>query len=456
MASIIKRKDSYFIMVSCGYDLDGKQLRKNMTFTPPVGMTPKQIEKAVNEEATLFERKVKLGQVLDSNVSFFEFSQRWLSDYAELHLAPKTLSRYKDLLKRIIPAIGHIKLEKLQPHHLLEFYNKLTGDGSKNPNTYIAGESFLEAFKASGFSKASLEQQSGVSKPTVSKCFTGKPVAQESAIKVCQVLEIDIKKAFKLNSGKKPLSNKTISHHHRLISAILTTAVQWQVIFDNPAKRLKAPKVERKEAKFLDEKQTEKLLKLLQAENVQHRAMVILLIYSGVRRGELCGLEWKDIDFENRMIKVSRTSQYISGHGIFEKGTKNYSSERTIKLSSQVFIILEEFRKWQIAEKLRLGDRWVNSDRLFITAEGAPIHPDSVSGWFRNFIKKHGFPEISIHSLRHTNITLMLAAGVPLRTVSQRAGHAQMSTTSNIYAHAIQSADEKAATVLDYLFVMKC
>lgn len=105
---------------------------------------------------------------------------------------------------------------------------------------------------------------------------------------------------------------------------------------------------------------------------------------------------------------------------------------RTIKLPEQAFEHLKEFRKWQRKRHVEKGDRWVDYDRIFTQDDGTPVHPDSITGWFHAFISKTVLPQISIHSLRHTNITLLLAAGIPLRTVSYRAGHAQTSTTANI------------------------
>jgi hypothetical protein len=108
-------------MVSEGYGTDGRQKRKLMTWRPEVGMTKRQIKEEVNTQAVLFERRVRTGKVLDGHVRFGEFVERWRSDYAEPNLAPKTLVRYEELLKRILPAIGHIRLDKLQPHQLMAF-----------------------------------------------------------------------------------------------------------------------------------------------------------------------------------------------------------------------------------------------------------------------------------------------------------------------------------------------
>ena len=135
--------------------------------------------------------------------------------------------------------------------------------------------------------------------------------------------------------------------------------------------------------------------------------------------------------------------------GVFTKGTKTDSSVRSIKLPEQAFELLKEHRKWQRKKRIAMGDRWVDSDRIFAQDDGTPVHPDSITGWFHDFISRTDLPQISIHSLRHTNITLLLAAGIPLKTVSYRAGHAQTSTTANIYSHAIRTADEKAAEVLE-------
>jgi integrase len=109
---------------------------------------------------------------------------------------------------------------------------------------------------------------------------------------------------------------------------------------------------------------------------------------------------------------------------------------------------LKAYRREQRKQRLRLGDKWIDNDYIFKAWNGAPIRPDSLSAWFRKFVKGQDLPDVSIHSLRHTNATLMIMGGVPVRTVADRLGHAKASTTHDIYAHAIKSVDEKAAEVL--------
>ena len=449
MASIVERNGKYFIMVSTGYNQNGRQIRKTMTWKPEPGMTAKQIEKTVNEQAVFFEKKVLSGQMLDGSIIFAEFTERWQKDYAEANLAPKTYARYQSMLKRILPAIGHIRLDKLQPHHLMELYKDMGEDVNRRGISFLPNKEFMTTFKKKGWTMEQLSQNTGLHINTVYNIFKAIPVAGQTVRKVCDVLDIKAEKGFKPSKPLKGLSNKTIRHHHRLISSILNQAVFWQVIPSNPAQRVRPPKVERMEAKYLDEKQTAKLLELLENESMLHKTMIKLFILSGLRRGEMCGLEWKDIDFVNGLLTVRRSSQYVSGIGIFTKETKTLTSDRTIKLPKQAFELLRDYRKWQLAERLRAGDRWEDSDKIFIQYDGKSVHPDSISGWFRDFITKTDLPKVTIHSLRHTNITLLIAAGVPLRTVSYRAGHAQCSTTANIYSHALRTADERAAEVLE-------
>lgn len=191
------------------------------------------------------------------------------------------------------------------------------------------------------------------------------------------------------------------------------------------------------------------MIALLDKEPIQYRTIILLLINTGLRRGELCGLEWKDIDFKNAVLYVRRNTLYLPDRGIYDDTPKTASSQRAIKLPANCIPMLKEYRAWQAAERLKLGDQWQEHDRLFTRWNGEPIHPDTLTNWFSDFVKRNDLPPVTIHSMRHTNATLLIAAGTNLRTVSARLGHAQTSTTANVYSHAIQSADAAAAETLD-------
>ena len=141
MATIERRSNgSYLITVSSGYDSLGKQIRQRMTIPADdlAGMTDRQIQKAVNEKAVLFEKRVKDGKILDGeHLTLSEFVERWIKDYAEKQLAPKTLYENRKLLNlRILPALGHMRIGKIKPAHLISFYNNLTETGIRLDNRF--------------------------------------------------------------------------------------------------------------------------------------------------------------------------------------------------------------------------------------------------------------------------------------------------------------------------------
>lgn len=446
MATIRKRGNTYQIRVSCGYNSKGEQVIKTKTYKPLQPMTEKQLKKELDRQAVLFEEQCRSGQFMDGNITLSEFADKWFKEYAEKQLKAKTISGYNELMKRIIPALGHIRLARLQPHHLIEFYNNLAEGGIRVDTKYSPPEGFKELIKASGYTQKGIAEAAGVSEFVIRSCIDGRNISKNSAEKIGALLpEKDL---FTPVHGKTTLSDKTISEHHRLLSSMLTTAVQWQIIPQNPCERVKPPKVERKEAEALDEKQAAELIQCLQEEPIKYKTAVMLLLYTGLRRGELCGLEWSDIDFTHGIISVSKSILYLPDKGIFEDSTKNKSSERFVNIPDDMMKLLKAYKAEQRQKRLLMGDLWQGSNKVFTSENGGALNPDTLTSWFSRFIKRHNLPDAHIHTLRHTSATLLIAGGVDVATVSKRLGHADKTTTLNIYTHAIKSADERAAEKL--------
>lgn len=380
MATVAKRGNSYRIKVSLGYDSNGKQIIKSKTWTPEKGASKKQIQKELNKQTILFEEKCKKGLVLDSSIKFSEFAEKWIKDYGETQLRPRTLARYKELLKRINISIGHIKLEKLQPHHLTEFYKNLFEEGIRNDTKYKPFFNFDKFVKDLKITKVSLAKLSGVSIQVINLCFKGLNVNYQSALKISNALNKKIDDVFEPFEAKKYLSPKTMLYYHRLISVIMSTAVQWQLIISNPCERVKPPKVSKKEAKYLDEHQAKKLLSVIQNEDIKYKTIIEVLIYTEMRRGELCGLTWDDIDFKNKLLNINKSILYLSDRGVFEDLTKNQSSNRVIPISDNVIKSLKEYKKYQESQKLLLGSKWNGeNNKIFTSWNGGNIHPDTIS-----------------------------------------------------------------------------
>ena len=455
MANITKRTSksgelSYLIRVFIDEKANGRQTVKSMTFKPGIGLTQKQIEKKLNETVVLFEQKVRQGLIAyDGSIKFKEYADIWLDN---AQIAPKTKETYGFLLVRINQAIGHIKLQNVQAYHLEAFYKNLKEDNIKTPGSYAVSDKLDKIITEKKIKRKDLSVSAGIAPNAITIARKGGRISIASAEKIAAALDMPVKQIFKLNEATTRLSDKTILHHHRLISAILGKAKKERIIPYNVAiEHTNSPKLTKKEAAYLDDIQAQHVVELLLNEaDIRLKTCILLLLYSGVRRGELCGLEWKDIDYKQRIIHIKRASQYQKDNGIVEVPTKNENSVRTIKMPAFIFDIIKSYKTWWNLQKISNGSKWQgNENRLFIQADGKPINPDTINFWLEKFIEKNNLLHFTPHSLRHTFATLQIMAGVNIRTLQARGGWAQASTLVNTYSHAIKTADELAADALD-------
>ncbi len=252
----------------------------------------------------------------------------------------------------------------------------------------------------------------------------------------------------------KPLAPKTIRHNLSLISDVFGYAVKMGVVSENPCSKVTIPKGEVKEKQIYTPAEVERFLTLLNNEPLKYRTFFYLMIYSGFRRGEMLGLEWKDVDFENNIISVRRTSNYTAKKGVYTDTTKTKRSQRTLKFPQFIMDMLKEYKDEQDAEALRLSDRWVETDRLYVKWDGRPMQNGTPYFWLGEFCEKHGLPFYGLHSFRHLFCSLLVNQGVDIVTVSGALGHSCVSTTSNIYCHMLQEAQAKVsdavANALDF------
>ncbi len=390
--SIEKRgENTYRLVVSGGKNLDGTRCRKTKT----IHGTLKDAEIALAE----FITEVNRGLVPEGkSITFEEFFYIWDEKYASKELAPKTYSRYIGILKsRILPYLGSFPLDKIKPTDLMNFYDMLEND-------------------------------------------------------------TQIKRIAKNNGQRtlKPLSPKTILEHHRLISAMLQNAVYWQLLPSNPARRVKPPKTKKPKMEFFNDDECKLLIQSLielTGSKLKYKAAILLDIFSGVRRGELIGLEWSDVDLKNETININKSTQYLPENGIFDKDTKTESSNRIVPIPDYITKTLLEYKEWYDEQKNIWGDKWIESNKLFVQDNGKPMHPDTIGKWFKTYIEELGLPIIKFHGIRHTNATLMIANNVDIATVSARLGHASINTTIKYYVHPLEKNMRKAAYVLQDLLI---
>ena len=167
-------------------------------------------------------------------------------------------------------------------------------------------------------------------------------------------------------------------------------------------------------------------------------------MFGGFRRGEILGLEWNDIDFENNIVHIRRTVHYSKQLGYYDTEPKTKSSVRALKLPENVIYTLKQLQNEQLSDRLKLGDQWHNTNRLFTTWNGQQMNGSSPFAWLRKICKKYDLPTVNIHSFRHLNASLLISQGTDVKTVQSVLGHSLASTTLDIYAAAFQEREALA------------
>ena len=384
MATIRKRGDAYQIRVSTGYDVNGKHKEQAMTWKPEPGMTEKQIKKELNRQAVMFEEKCSHG-FCSSAIKFQNLAEEWFDIYAKLNLRQSTYQRLLQLTKRVYPAIGHLRIDKLSARQIQGFINSLAMEGTNELNG-------------------------------------------------------------------KPLARKTMVHYLSFISCVFSYAVRNDIVSENPCRKVIVPKGEEKEKEIYTQEEMMKLMELLQDEPLRYRVFFYLLAYTGFRRGEMLGLEWKDIDWENSLISVRRTSNYVPKIGIYTDTTKTRYSQRTIKLADEIMDMLREWQDEQAQQALAMGDKWVETDRIFTRPDGRPLDTNGPYSWLKKLCEENELPFYGIHTFRHFTASSMIAGGMDVATVSSALGHANVSTTLNVYTHQFQTAQARVYGVMNSVF----
>lgn len=417
MASIQKRGDAYSIRVCVGRDVYGKQIWKTTTFTPPAGLTPKKRQKAVEVFAVEFEQKCRNGKLLDGEkITLKDFIERWRSERAEQELQPGTLDKYNDAINHfILPALGHLKLTEIKPHSINKFLVDLTKDGCRHDG------------KPGGYSKGTIHKISNV------------------------------------------------------LSSILRTATEWEVIERNPCDpvRVKAEDTADK-IKFFTPQQTAVFLDYIEHPftirtrghsrvddtgkpytvadytstkelPTQLKVLFTLAIYSGLRKGEILALTWDDVDFEKDTVAVTKAAAMVKGEQIV-KVPKTRNSYRVVSIPHSVTEKLRKLQLEQTRYRLSVGDYWQGEGWVFTQDDGRMMNystpykslQDILTHYNADKAEADKLPMIPFHGLRHTTATLQIAAGTDVRTVSSIMGHRETSTTMNIYAHNLKTAEQEA------------
>lgn len=260
--------------------------------------------------------------------------------------------------------------------------------------------------------------------------------------------------AHKKNAkGKGFISGGTVKRYTTVLRSILTLAYKMEYIEEDisSSKRLVFPKEEEPNIEVFSKDEVEAIFEALKSEPLNVRALIEIALMTGCRRGEIVALKWSDFDLDKQTISISRSAYKISDQEVKTKLPKSKNGIRKFSIPSRLCETLKEYKEHCDRCKAMWGGQWNPEGYLFTQYDGTIMHPDSPTRQYSKFLKRHGIRHIKFHALRHTAATILLTNGCDIKTVSSRLGHGDIETT-NIYLHAIQEADQKAADTLDKLF----
>lgn len=415
-----KRGKGYQISVYVGQDHNGKKKYERMTYVPTATADSK-IEKELQTARVAFEQKVKSGRYYNADkLTFLDVMDKWKGDQTYKSLTQHIKEEYVDILnRRVVPYIGNIIITKILPLYLQDIVNEMEED-DLSPATIRKTFTVINSVMDYAFRMGLIDEN---------------PCKRIKLPKNKKDNEIHF---FEINQMKTFIGalSKTYLIHHKAHERTLKKTGE---VYSVPAydTELKIP--------------------------YQFQVYYTIAVNTGFRRGEMVALTWKDIDFENNQISITKAASKTRGK-LIVKEPKTPSSIRTIKLPRQCFTMLREWKKQQIELMLEVGSKWkgfrgkeFDSNCVFIQTDdnvGTMMYLDTPTSKFADIIKlyngsvsdaKDKLPEIRLHDLRHTHATILLGKGVDIETVAKRLGHSNASVTLDIYGHALESMDEVAA-----------
>lgn len=250
----------------------------------------------------------------------------------------------------------------------------------------------------------------------------------------------------------KPLSSKTVKNYLWFISGACNYGIRMDMMSENPCKRVIVPRQEPHEKQIYTQDDVCAILDKLDDEDITYKAFFYLASYSGLRRGELLGLKWDNIDLEQGIVNVNKSLIHTSEIGTVLSSTKTDKSTRFIRISNEVVNVLRELKKSQEQKEKELGNKWIKSGSVFTNCFGDTMGYNTPYNWFEHFCHKNDFPFLGIHAFRHFVASWLIYQGVDIQSVSGTLGHSSSTTTLSIYSHTIQAAQARVSDVMNSAF----
>lgn len=369
---IRKRGKNWAVVIDLGRDANGKRRQRWHT----VHGTKDDAER---ERARLVHEHNTGSYIQPSQITLGEYLLQWLKRRSNSNLTKKTASRYEEIItNNLIPNLGKIKLQKLEPGHIEAYYDKMYECGRKD--------------------------------------------------------------------GRGGLSRQTVRHHHNLLHKALNDAVTKKLITFNPAAAVERPVPSPSERSILTEEEVAHLL--LASKRTRLYLPILIAVTTGLRRGEIFALRWRDVDFDNMRLSVTRSLEQVNDN-LYFKGPKTPAGKRSVALPAITADALREHKVKQARVRLKLGPAYEGNGLICARPDGRPWKPDTFSSDYAEFIKRLPITRVSYHDLRHSHASHLGRYKVPPKVVSERLGHSSIKTTMDLYSHTFLDMQEEAAKATD-------
>ena len=357
--------------------------RKDGRWCAQVSLSGRRITKYAKSQRECYTwvreitNKIQQGMSFDATQLTLErYLSSWL-DGKDIALRPNSAHSYRRYTEEeILPVLGKIRLQNLQPAHIRQLYLRMQTDGK--------GE-------------------------------------------------------------------RTIQLVHSTLHCALKQAVRERLIGYNPMDAIQRPKVETREFQVFTEEQSRDFLAA--AKGHPYETLFILALTSGLRKGELLGLMWADVNWKKRTLRIERQLQQAGWRSAELVPTKTKSGRRVIKLGKATVAKLQEHRQRQEERKALAGSSWQEHGMIFTTSIGTFLDQSKVSREFKGILRENDLPDIRFHDLRHTSLSLLLDYGTPVNTVQKRAGHSKASVTTDIYGHMMSHSQDAAAEKIEKIVI---
>ena len=297
-----------------------------------------------------------------------KYLESWLEEVHKPTIRLTTYVKYRKIIdSHIVPALGHVRLQKLTPQQVQSFYRKKEREG---------------------------------------------------------------------------LSPKTINSIHGVLHKALDNAVRWNLVARNVCDAVSPPRIVKAEIQPLTMEQARVLLRAARGHRLE--ALIVLALTTGMRRGELLGLKWQDINLEKGTLQIRRTLDYYAKIGYVESEPKTAKGRRNIVLPSFVIEKLKLHRDQQLEAQAQSGDEWEDLGYVFTGLHGGRLNPRYLVKMFDRLLKEAGLPHMRFHDLRHSAATLLLSMDVNAKVVQEILGHSNISMTMDTYSHVLPSMQREA------------